>query len=148
MKNLNNRINTMLFSVVIIFLFGRRVRKIIPVHFLMISAKIRINTMLLWFLTFFYWVGDYGIQRIITLYFFYTTQLLLCCIAERRNFMNQNLLRERVQAFRNEIHLPISKFAQAIGFERSIYYRWIKGEFEFGAVKAKRIDDYLRRYGF
>lgn len=123
-------------------------REIIPVHFLMISAKIRINTMLLWFLTFFYWVRDNGIQRIITLYFFYTTQLLLCCIAERRNFMNQNLLRERVQAFRNEIHLPISKFAQAIGFERSIYYRWIKGEFEFGAVKAKRIDDYLRRYGF
>lgn len=62
--------------------------------------------------------------------------------------MNQNLLRERVQAFRNEIHLPISKFAQAIGFERSIDYRWIKGEFDFGAVKAKRIDDYLRRYGF
>ena len=97
---------------------------------------------------FFIWVGDNRIQRVNILYFFYTTQLLLCCIAERRNFMNQNLLRERVQAFRNEIHLPISKFAQAIGFERSIYYRWIKGEFEFGAVKAKRIDDYLRRYGF
>lgn len=62
--------------------------------------------------------------------------------------MSQNILRERVQAFINELNLPISKFAQAIGFERSIYYRWIKGNFDFGAVKAKRIDEYLRRYGF
>lgn len=62
--------------------------------------------------------------------------------------MSQNTLRERVQAFRNELNLPISKFAQAIGFERSLYYKWIKGEFDFGSVKAKRIDEYLSRYGF
>jgi hypothetical protein len=61
---------------------------------------------------------------------------------------NQNDLRERVLTFRNELLLPVSKFAQAIGFERSVYYRWISGEFDFGAVKAKKIDDYLRRYGF
>ena len=62
--------------------------------------------------------------------------------------VNQNNLRERVSDFRNELNLPVSKFAQAIGFERSIYYRWIKGEFDFGEAKAKRIDEYLRRYGF
>ena len=62
--------------------------------------------------------------------------------------MNQNMLRERVQRFRSELKLPVSKFAAAIGFERSIYYRWIKNEFDFGEVKAKRIDEFLRRYGF
>lgn len=61
---------------------------------------------------------------------------------------NQNLLRERVKTFKDELNLPISKFAKAIGFERSIYYKWIKGDFNFGAIKAQRIDEYLRRYGF
>lgn len=62
--------------------------------------------------------------------------------------MNQNMLRERVQRFRSELKLPVSKFAAAIGFERSIYYRWIKSEFDFGEAKAKRIDEFLRKYGF
>ena len=72
-----------------------------------------------------------------------------CYVSKKELIMtNQNILRERVKVFRNELHLPVSKFAQAIGFERSIYYKWIKGEFNFGELKAKRIDTYLNRFGF
>lgn len=62
--------------------------------------------------------------------------------------MNQNLLRERTKKFMDELHLPISRLAKTIGFERATYYRWIKGNFNFGEVKAKALDKYLRRFGF
>lgn len=62
--------------------------------------------------------------------------------------MNQDLIRERTKRFINEIELPIAKFAKKIGFSRELYYRWIKGDFDFGIEKAKRIDEYLRKYGF
>ena len=62
--------------------------------------------------------------------------------------MNQDLLRERTKRFITEIELPIAKFAKKIGFSRELYYRWIKGDFDFSMEKVKKIDEYLRKYGF
>lgn len=62
--------------------------------------------------------------------------------------MNQDLLRERTKNFINELNLPISRFAKTIGFERSTYYRWIKGHINFGEQKVKAIDEYIGRFGF
>mgnify|MGYP003571284821 CR=1 FL=1 len=62
--------------------------------------------------------------------------------------MNQDLIRERTKRFIGELDIPISKFANKIGFSRELYYRWIKGDFDFSNEKVSKIDDYLRKYGF
>ena len=46
------------------------------------------------------------------------------------------------------LKLPISRFSKVIGIERSTYYKWIKGEFDFGERREAIVDDYLRRFGF
>lgn len=62
--------------------------------------------------------------------------------------INQNALRERTKAFIQELNLPISRFAKRIGIARESYYRWQKGDFNFGEQRAEQIDKYLQRYGF
>ena len=62
--------------------------------------------------------------------------------------MNQEILRKRTVKFMNTLKLPISRFAQVIGIERSTYYKWIKAEFDFGERRAAIVDEYLRRFGF
>ncbi len=62
--------------------------------------------------------------------------------------MNQDILRKRTKEFMEELKLPISRLAKSIGFERATYYRWIKGEFDFGEARANALDAYLRRFGF
>lgn len=62
--------------------------------------------------------------------------------------MNQNKLRERTKQFVDELKLPISRLAKTIGFERATYYRWMKGEFDFGEARVEALDKYLRRFGF
>lgn len=62
--------------------------------------------------------------------------------------MNQDYLRKRVKEFMETLKLPISRFSKVIGIERSTYYKWIKGEFDFGERRKAIVDDYLRRFGF
>lgn len=62
--------------------------------------------------------------------------------------INQNLLRERTQTFLSELHLPVTKFVANVGIARTTYYRWQKGDFDFGEQRAAQIDSYLKRYGF
>lgn len=62
--------------------------------------------------------------------------------------MNQNELRNRTKRFVAELKLPISRLAKTIGFERATYYRWMKGDFDFGEARAEVLDKYLRRFGF
>lgn len=62
--------------------------------------------------------------------------------------MNQDVLRQRVKHFMETLTLPISRFAGLIGFERSSYYRWIKGEFDFCEKRALQIDEFLKQFGF
>lgn len=50
--------------------------------------------------------------------------------------------------FVETLHLPISRFARVIGFERGTYYKWVKGELNFGEQKCLLIDEYLKRFGF
>jgi len=64
------------------------------------------------------------------------------------NDMNQDELRERTKKFIAELNLPISRFARSIGFERATYYKWIKGDFDFGSEKCMRINEHLQRFGF
>lgn len=61
--------------------------------------------------------------------------------------MNQDYLRRRVKEFMETLKLPISRFSKVIGIERSTYYKWIKGEFDFGERREAIVDDYLRRFG-
>ena len=62
--------------------------------------------------------------------------------------MNQEELKKRARRFTEELQVPISRFANKVGFDRSSYYRWLKGENVFSEVKLKKIDNYLRTYGF
>lgn len=61
---------------------------------------------------------------------------------------NQDLLRQRVQKFLNELNLPVSKFVKNIDIARTTYYRWIAKDFDFSEVRATQIDSYLSKYGF
>ena len=47
--------------------------------------------------------------------------------------MNQEQLQKRVKQFIGELNLPISRLAKNIGFDRST---------------LKKIDNYLKKYGF
>ena len=62
--------------------------------------------------------------------------------------LNQDILRQRTKAFVETLNLPISRLAKSVGFERSTYYRWIKGEFDLGERRGKAIDEYLKKFGF
>lgn len=62
--------------------------------------------------------------------------------------MNQDLLRKRTEMFLRTLNLPISRFAKVIGIERSSYYKWKKRCFDFGELRAAKIDEYLSKFGF
>lgn len=62
--------------------------------------------------------------------------------------MDQNILRGRAARFIAELDIPVSKFAKRIGFSRELYYRWVKGDFNFSNDKARTIDKHLQKYGF
>ena len=73
-----------------------------------------------------------------------------CCVGVMKGGlnMNQEELKKRAIRFADELQVPISRFAQKAGFDRSSYYRWLKGENVFSEAKLKKIDNYLRTYGF
>lgn len=62
--------------------------------------------------------------------------------------MNQEQLKKRTKQFTSELNLPISRLAKNIGFDRSTYYKWLKGEKVFSETTLKKIDNYLKTYGF
>ena len=63
--------------------------------------------------------------------------------------MNQEQLKKRAKRFTDELNLPIARFAENIGFDRSTYYKWLKGnEKVFSENTLQKIDNYLRPYGF
>lgn len=62
--------------------------------------------------------------------------------------MNQDSLRNRTKTFVETLNLPISRLAKSVGFERSTYYRWVKGEFDLGERLSIAIDEHLKKFGF
>ena len=62
--------------------------------------------------------------------------------------IDQNELRERTKEYIAASGVKKSTFANIIGFARENYYRWIKGDFDFGNEKAMRIDEHLRKFGY
>lgn len=62
--------------------------------------------------------------------------------------LNQDALRRRTSKFISELNLPISRFAKCIGFDRTSYYKWMKCDFDLGEIKAEKIDEFLKRFGF
>lgn len=62
--------------------------------------------------------------------------------------VNQDSLRNRTKTFVEILNLPISRLAKSVGFERSTYYRWVKGEFDLGERLSIAIDEYLKKFGF
>lgn len=62
--------------------------------------------------------------------------------------VNQDSLRNRTKTFVETLNLPISRLAKSVGFERSTYYRWVKGEFDLGERLSVAIDEYLKKFGF
>lgn len=64
------------------------------------------------------------------------------------DIVNQDKLRKRTAEFIDTLKLPISRFSKVIGIERSTYYKWIKGEFDFGERRVSIVDEYLKRFGF
>ena len=62
--------------------------------------------------------------------------------------LNQNILRQRVRRFLEELDIPITKFAKKNGFSREAYYKWQREDLTFSDAKAAKIDSYLKMYGF
>lgn len=62
--------------------------------------------------------------------------------------VNQDSLRKRTKTFVEILNLPISRLAKSVGFERSTYYRWVKGEFDLGERLSIAIDEYLKKFRF
>ena len=57
--------------------------------------------------------------------------------------MNQEQLKRRTKRFIEELNLPISRFADKVGFDRSAFYKWMKGGNVFSETTLKKIDNYL-----
>lgn len=62
--------------------------------------------------------------------------------------MNQDTIIDRTIYFLNESTLPISRFARAIGIDRSTYYRWVKHDLNFSEKRLVVIDEFLKKFGF
>ena len=62
--------------------------------------------------------------------------------------MNQEELKLRVKKFITEFNQPIAAFARNVGFDRSAYYKWIKGSDVFSEKRLQSIDAYLKKYDF
>lgn len=61
---------------------------------------------------------------------------------------NQNELRQRCILFLEELEYPVSRLAKKIGCARETLHRWKSGQFDFGAEKLNRLDEFLTKYGF
>ena len=57
-------------------------------------------------------------------------------------------LKERCKQFLNELGVKATRFADNVGIGRSTYYKWLNGEIELSENLEKKIDEYLRKYGF
>lgn len=62
--------------------------------------------------------------------------------------MNQDLLKTRVEKFISELNLPISRFAKSIGFDRTAYYKWMKGVYNFSAETLQKIENHISKFGY
>ena len=47
-----------------------------------------------------------------------------------------------------ELSIPTTKFCKHIGVAPSSFYAWRRGDIRFSDTTLKRIDGYLRKYGF
>ena len=57
-------------------------------------------------------------------------------------------LPERCENFITEMGVPVTKFCQNIKLSRTSLYDWKKGKLKLSDVTLKRIDEYLKKYGF
>ena len=57
-------------------------------------------------------------------------------------------LKERCRKFIDELGVKATKFADNAGIGRSTYYKWLNDEIEISSNLEKRIDEYLKKYGF
>lgn len=58
------------------------------------------------------------------------------------------ILIERCQKMTEELSIPTTKFCKHIGVAPSSFYAWRRGDIRFSDTTLKRIDGYLRKYGF
>lgn len=57
-------------------------------------------------------------------------------------------LKERCKDYLNEFETPVRRFCAKLGISYSAYYQWQRDELRLADSTLRRIDAYLRRYGF
>lgn len=55
---------------------------------------------------------------------------------------------ERCQTFLDELGVPATVFSRKIGISSQALYEWRRGNLNLSGSTLKRIDEYLKRYGF
>ena len=92
---------------------------------------------------------DLSLKKECVIYIFLSHKVIALWEVMKGGFnMNQEELKKRARRFTEELQVPISRFANKVGFDRSSYYRWLKGENVFSEAKLNKIDNYLKKYGF
>jgi len=57
-------------------------------------------------------------------------------------------MKARILRFLNELQLPKTRFCRGIGISTQALNAWLRDDLNLSENTLKRIDDYLRRYGF
>lgn len=55
---------------------------------------------------------------------------------------------ERCERFLSELSVPVTAFSAKVGLAPQSLYSWRKGKLVLSEASLKRIDDYLKKYGF
>ena len=57
-------------------------------------------------------------------------------------------MKARILRFLNELQLPKTRFCRGIDISTQALNAWLRDDLRLSESTLKRIDDYLRRYGF
>ena len=57
-------------------------------------------------------------------------------------------MKARIQRFLNELQLPKTRFCRGIGISTQALNAWLRDDLKLADSTLKRIDEYLKRYGF
>lgn len=57
-------------------------------------------------------------------------------------------LKERCKKFLDELGVPVTVLSSKINLSPQSLYDWRKGKLKLSEATLKRLDDYLKKYGF
>lgn len=62
--------------------------------------------------------------------------------------MEAEKIKERCEAMREELGIPVTKFCRNINLSPGSYHDWQRNKATFSQQRLEHIDEYLVKYGF